>query len=100
MQESVCEPGELRGMQESVCESGEVGGMQECVCESGKPGNRQESVWESGVPGDMQDSVCESGESVTKCAHYARFARALAVTTFRHSCGPILVQFVTKLYQL
>ena len=76
MNESVCEPVELRGMKESVCESGEVGGMQERVCESGKPGNRQESVWESGKPGDMQESVCDSGESVKVISRRALRARA------------------------
>ena len=76
MNESVCEPVELRGMQESVCESGEVGGMQESVCESGELGNGQESVWESGEPGDMQGSVCESGESVKVLSLRVRFARA------------------------
>ena len=76
MNESVCEPVELRGMKESVCESGEVGGMQERVCESGEPGNRQESVWESGKPGDMQESVCDSGESVKVLSLRALRARA------------------------
>ena len=97
MNESVCAPVELRGMKESVCESEDVGGMQERVCESGKPGNRQESVWESGKPGDMQESVCNSGESVTVPSLRALRARALAVTTLWHSCGPVLVQLGTNL---
>ena len=76
MNESVCEPVELRSMQETVCESGELGGMQESVCESEEPGNRQESVWESGEPGDMQGSVCDSGESVKVLSLRALRARA------------------------
>ena len=71
--------------------------MEESVRKSGKPGNRQESVWESGEPGDMQESVCESGESAKVLSLRALRARALAVTTFRHSCGPILVQLGTNL---
>ena len=76
MNESVCEPVELRSMQESVCESGEPGGMQESVCESEEPGNRQESVWESGETGDMQGSVCDSGESAKVLSLRALRARA------------------------
>ena len=35
--------------------------------------------------------------SLFEVSHDARFARTLAVTTSRHSCGPILVQCVIKL---
>ena len=37
--------------------------------------------------------------SQLEVSHYARFARALAVTTLRHRCGPVLVQFGTNLEQ-
>ena len=98
MKESVCEPVELRGMKDSVCECGEPGHMQESVCESGELGSVQGSVCESGKFGSMEESVCESGGSVPGLS--LRALRALAVATIRHSCGPILVQCVTKLGQL
>ena len=62
MNESVCEPVELRSMQESVCESGEPGGMQESVCES----EEEESEEEGAEHDDVKNFRREVIESIER----------------------------------
>ena len=45
---------------------------------------------------DTRKRASANQVSLFEVSHCARFARALAVTTFRHSCGPILVQLGTN----
>ena len=75
-----------------LSESGEPGNIQESVCESGEPGNMQGSLW---VWGSLE--ACKRASvslaNLFEVSHYARFARALVVTTIRHSCAHDLVKF-------
>ena len=93
MRESVCEPVELRSMQRVSVNQERLGACKKVCVNLGSLGTDRRA---SGRPGDMQESVCDSGESVQVLSLRALRARALAMTTFRHSCGPIVEHIGTN----